>query len=175
MQVAEPKVILMKLSKILLLNAERRAKQERYDDAVGRLYRALELLAQIRLLVTYDIKTGDVDIEKLPEPLRNEYEKMRSPDKGKIQLALKKSYELLAEFPNDPIGRLYQENANRIINALETRNNSLFAHGFQPITESDYQKVSEVFVNFIETCITAVVPAKLKSQPPQFPTNYTLE
>ena len=29
----------------LLLNAERHANQQRYDDAVGRLYRALELLA----------------------------------------------------------------------------------------------------------------------------------
>jgi len=155
----------------LLLNAERRAKQERYDDAVGRLYRALELLAQIRLLVAYDIKTGDVDIQKLPESLREEYEKMRSLDKGKIQLALRKSYELLTKLPDDPIGKLYQENVNRIINALENRNNSLFAHGFQPINGSDYQKVREVFVNFIETCIAAVVPPKLKSQPPQFPTN----
>ena len=33
----------------LLLNAERRAIQGRYEDAIGRIYRAIELIAQIRL------------------------------------------------------------------------------------------------------------------------------
>lgn len=55
----------------LLLNAERRAHQQRYDDAVGRLYRALELLAQIRLKQTYSIETGDVDLTQLPDALRD--------------------------------------------------------------------------------------------------------
>ncbi|PLZ91536.1 TIGR02710 family CRISPR-associated protein [Fischerella muscicola CCMEE 5323] len=157
----------------LILNAERRAAQERYDDAVGRLYRALELLAQICLLKSYGIKTGDVDIQQLPESLRDEYEQKRSSVKKKIQLALKDSYELLSKLPDDPIGQLYQQNANKIINALEVRNNSLFAHGFQPITSSDYEDVSKVFVNFIQSAIETVTPHKLKLQSPQFPT--TLE
>ncbi|MFN6559465.1 MAG: TIGR02710 family CRISPR-associated CARF protein [Nostoc sp. ChiSLP01] len=153
----------------LLNNAQRRAVQERYDDAVGRLYRALELLAQIRLNITYGIKTGDVDILQLPEALRNEYEQKRSPVKGVIQLALRNSYELLSKLPDDSIGKLYQENANKIINALEVRNNSLFAHGFKTINSEDYQQVSEIFVNFIQSAITAVVKPKLQLQPPQFP------
>jgi len=157
----------------LLLNAERRATQQRYDDAVGRLYRALELLAQIRLLTFYGIRTGDVDPQKLPESLQAEYEQKRSPVNHKIQLASKNSYELLSLLPEDPLGKLYQENANRIINALETRNNSLFAHGFQPITTSEYQKLAEVIVLFIQSSISAVIPPKFKSktQPSQFPTN----
>ena len=155
----------------LILNAERRAEQERYDDAVGRLYRALELLAQIRLLKTYGIKTGDIDTGKLPENLRDKYDKKRSNVKGKIQIALRSSYELLSELPDDPIGKIYQENANRIINALEVRNNSLFAHGFKPITSTDYENVSEVFVNFIKSAISSVVSNKPQIQLPQFPTD----
>ncbi|MEH2051805.1 TIGR02710 family CRISPR-associated CARF protein [Nostoc sp.] len=158
----------------LLLNAERRAAQERYDDAVGRLYRALELLAQIRLVKSYGIRTGDVDIQKLPESLQNQYEQKRSSVqgvKGKIKLSLISSYELLTKLPDDHIGKLYQESANKIMNALEVRNNSLFAHGFQAIISSDYQKVREVFVNFIEAAITAVIPSKLQLKPPQFPKN----
>ncbi|TBR58419.1 CRISPR-associated protein [Westiellopsis prolifica IICB1] len=155
----------------LLLNAERRAVQERYDDAVGRVYRALELLAQIRLLKSYGIRTGDVDIQQLPESLRDEYEQKRSSFKKIIQLALRNSYELLSKLPDDPIGQLYQQNANKIISTLEVRNNSLFAHGFQPITSSDYEDVSKVFVNFIQSAIEAVTPTNLKLQPPQFPTN----
>ncbi|MDB9309098.1 hypothetical protein PN471_10700 [Aphanizomenon sp. CS-733/32] len=46
----------------LILNAERRATQQRYDDAVGRLYRALELLAQIRLLKAFD-NDGEIENE----------------------------------------------------------------------------------------------------------------
>ncbi|MBX9256493.1 TIGR02710 family CRISPR-associated protein [Desmonostoc muscorum CCALA 125] len=159
----------------LLNNAERRAAQERYDDAVGRLYRALELLAQIRLKKTYSIKTGDVDIQQLPEYLRNEYEQQRSPTKALIQLALSKSYELLSKLTDDPIGKLYQENANKIFNALEVRNSSLFAHGFQPINISEYQKVSEVFIHFIQSAITSITPHKLQVGSSQFPTNLDLE
>lgn len=155
----------------LILNAERRAQQQRYDDAVGRLYRALELLAQIRLLKAYGIKTGDLDLTKLPENLQDEYDKKRSPVKGKIQIALRNSYELLSKISDDPIGKIYLENANKIINALDARNNSLFAHGFNPITSTDYEKVSEVFVNFIKSAISAVVINKPQIQPPQFPKN----
>lgn len=156
----------------LLLNAERRASQERYDDAVGRLYRAIELLAQIRLLKCYSIKTGNVETQQLPEFVREKYEKMRS-SRG-IQLALRKSYELLSEFPDDPLGQLYLKNANKIINALETRNNSLFAHGFQPITSNAYLKVSQVIITFIKSGIDAVIPAKSKSKPSQLPTTLNI-
>lgn len=156
----------------LLLNAERRATQERYDDAVGRLYRAIELLAQIRLLKSYGIKTGNVETQQLPESLQEKYEKMRSP-RG-ILLGLRNSYELLSELPDDPLGQLYKKNANRIISALETRNNSLFAHGFKPINSSNYQQVSEVIITFIESGINAVIPAKSKSNLLQFPTNLNI-
>ncbi|MBD6615639.1 hypothetical protein FNW02_07265 [Komarekiella sp. 'clone 1'] len=88
-----------------------------------------------------------------------------------IQLALRSSYELLSKLPDDPVGKVYQESANKIINALEVRNNSLFAHGFQPINSSDYQKVSEVFFNFIQSAITSVIPQKSQVQPSQFPNN----
>lgn len=154
----------------LLLNAERRAAQERYDDAVGRLYRALELLGQIRLLQTYSIKTGDVDLQKLPEFLHKTYTDpaLRSND-GKIQLALTKSYMLLSEVPDDPLGKIYQQQGAKIQNALQIRNYSLFAHGFKPITKGDYQAFSGAVAGFIQTSIGALVPTKLKSQPSQFP------
>jgi CRISPR-associated protein (TIGR02710 family) len=156
----------------LLLNAKRRAAQERYDDAVGRIYRALELLVQLRLKQAYELQTGDIDIEKLSENLRETYEGKRSPHNGKIQLALRDSYELLTQLKNDALGILYQESKNRIIDALVIRNNSLFAHGFKPISNDDYRKVSEVIVSFIEAGITAVASSKSpKVQSVQFPTN----
>jgi CRISPR-associated protein (TIGR02710 family) len=154
----------------LLLNAERRAKQERYDDAVGRLYRALELLAQIRLLQSYGIKTGNVELEKLPESLRVEYEQKRSIYNNKIQLALRNSYDLLSKLNDDKLGKLYQENTKKIFNALEKRNNSLFAHGFQPITSIDYQIMEDV-ITFIKDGMNLVISSKQKLNTPQFPTS----
>lgn len=153
----------------LMLNAERRATLERYDDAVARLYRALELLAQVRLWKNYQIKTGDVDIKKLPESLHTKYESMHSPSNNKIEIALKKSYELLSELSNDPLGLVYQKKANAILDALKIRNYSILAHGLRPVNNSDYQSFSKVIVPFIEAGIAAVIPANLKSQSVQFP------
>lgn len=126
----------------LLLNTQRRAHQQRYDDAVGRLYRALELLAQIRLQQTYKIETGNVELQQLPETLRDRYS--NEGQDGKIQLALWKSYSLLSELPDEPLGKHFKDRANHLMNALEVRNYSLFAHGFKPITGSDYTRFKDV-------------------------------
>lgn len=48
----------------LYCNAERRQEQGRYDDAIIRLYRVVELIAQHRL-AKMEIDAGDVDIESL--------------------------------------------------------------------------------------------------------------
>ena len=154
----------------LLLNAERRAAQGRYDDAVGRLYRSLELLAQIRLLKAYGLETGDLDLAKLPEHLRDKY---RDESSKKIKIGLRKSYELLSQLDNDPIGQLYRHQEGKIIGALEIRNSSLFAHGFEPIVKQKYEKVFGSISDFIQAGIKAVDDSKFKSLPSQFPTSLT--
>ena len=47
-------------------NAERRAAQGRYDDAVARVYRLLEWSAQWLLRSRCGIDTGDVSPERVP-------------------------------------------------------------------------------------------------------------
>ncbi len=154
----------------LLLNANRRASQKRYDDAVGRLYRAIELLEQVRLFKQYGILTGDVDIAKLPEHLQSEYEARKaSNSKKKLQLALFQSYDLLSKYTDDPLGQLFLTYKDRILNSLETRNNSLFAHGFQPISENSYKAFNQVIGGFIREGIAVAIPAKSKSSSRQFP------
>ncbi|MDX2255535.1 MAG: TIGR02710 family CRISPR-associated CARF protein [Pseudanabaenaceae cyanobacterium bins.39] len=154
----------------LLLNADRRASQKRYDDAVGRLYRAIELLEQIRLFKQYGILTGDVDVTKLPENLQPEYEARKANNsKKKVQIALFQSYDLLSKMDNDPLGQLFLTYKERIANSLEIRNYSLFAHGFQPISESSYRAFNQVIGGFIREGITMVIPAKSKSASIQFP------
>jgi len=153
----------------LLLNAQRCAVQHRYDDAVGRLYRAIELLAQLRLKNRYNILTGDVDLINLPESLRNEYEAIREASyKNKIQLGLLQSYELLTKLPIDPLGKVFAESKQQIINALEVRNYSLFAHGFKPVNHNDYQSFSKTIGGFIRDGIKSLLPDKSKLSDLQF-------
>lgn len=139
----------------LLMNAERRAAQKRYDDAVARLYRAVEMLAQTRLSQAHQIDSSDVDINKLPEHLREQYAHRASETSGKVQLALTDSYMLLSEL-NDPVGVLYKQRRSQVLDAIGKRNRSYLAHGTEPIGEKDYTTVRDVLTEFIEQAIQAV-------------------
>jgi hypothetical protein len=70
---------------------------------------------------------------------------------------------------NDPLGQLFLTYKERIANSLEIRNYSLFAHGFQPISESSYRAFNQVIGEFIREGTAAVIPAKLHSASKQFP------
>lgn len=120
----------------ILRNAERRLQKNEYDDAVGRTYRALELLAQICLLYHYPpIDTSDVRIENLPEAIQPKYQEIkfkRGNNKGILQLALTKGYELLYDL-DSPVGITVWKNKKEMLDLLQIRNNSIFAHGLKPV------------------------------------------
>lgn len=156
----------------VLLNAERRSTLARYDDAVARLYRTLELLAQVRLWEAYKIQTGDVALDKLPEALRPKYEAFRSHS-GKIQIPLFKAYTLLTEFPDDPVGKLFASVKDPIQDALQIRNYSILAHGLRPVTESDYRQLEAAIAPFIREAIASVLSGK-SSSPVQFPQHWEM-
>lgn len=121
----------------LLFNAERRAAQERYDDAVARVYRALELLAQIRLRVAHGIDTGAVDLGKVPESMREQLAARASHD-DPAKIGLLTSWSVLAAFPDDPLGRWFTERQGRLIDWVKCRNRSILAHGLRSIREADW-------------------------------------
>ena len=50
----------------LINNSIRKAEEYKYDDAIARLYRSFELIAQIEL-TKYNIKSSDIDISVLKE------------------------------------------------------------------------------------------------------------
>ncbi len=132
----------------LIANSERRYTQGRYDDAVGRLYRALEWLAQIRLSTKYNIDTNDIDLELLPGKLKEQFAP-GGDRKGKIRTDLVKDYRLL-ETLGDELGYLWQNNQRQLIGKLELRNYSILAHGQKPVSELEYREFRETIVTFIE-------------------------
>ncbi len=91
----------------LFYNAERQAFNGYYDNAVARLYRALELFAQIRLKKEYSIDTSHLEnsIEKVPDI--EKWEKKKDVE-GRIYVGLKDSYQLLLSL-SDPIGFTYEK------------------------------------------------------------------
>ena len=130
----------------LMNNAQRRAAQKHYDDAVGRLYRATELLAQTRLEKVYGWKGGEVKLEQLPSRLQAEYAgRVRG---GKLILGLREDYDLLHKL-DDPVGKGFKQREAEIVNALTQRNYSISAHGLTPLGEQDYLQVREVLEGFM--------------------------
>lgn len=143
----------------LIRNAERRAVQARFDDAVARLYRALELFAQIRLRDVLGIKqhvrtdnkeyaTLQLNITDLPEDFRYRYENSIK-EKGRLLLGLVQDFELLADL-NDPVGKWFNQQKRPLLEALKKRNYSILAHGLVPLKETGYKEVRHQLVGFIE-------------------------
>jgi len=154
----------------LVLNAARRVKQGGYDDAVARLYRAVEMLAQVRLKEMYEVNTGKVDLGKVPAECRSLCEAAVQDD-GEIRLPLVRSYELLACL-KDELGRLWREQESRVKNALRVRNFSILAHGNEVIRETHYRECGTVFENFIKQGLEV---CQVKPEWHQLPTAELLE
>ena len=155
----------------LVRNAERRAARGRYDDAVARLYRACELLAQVRLGQREPpLDTNNLDLERLPPDLRPRYEKMRELNEMRgwgpeVKLGLMEDYLLLADL-DDPLGRVFRPLENRLREALHRRNHSILAHGGEPLDEAGYQEMRAVVGELVEKGLATL---GVRISAPQFP------
>ncbi|NWF92146.1 MAG: TIGR02710 family CRISPR-associated protein [Syntrophaceae bacterium] len=127
----------------LLANAKRRAELERkFDDAVARLYRAIEVLAQGELKEEFEINTSDVKADKIPEELRDEFiVKYRDDRDQKIKLPLFASYQLLNELGDSLAQEFFKYYEKEIRPILNIRNQSILAHGFNAVSEDSFQKL----------------------------------
>ncbi len=121
----------------LVANAARRLFEGRWDDAVARLYRATEMLAQFVLRRDYCIETKRVEPQLLPERLRERY--------GGRELGLTEAYALLGELGHR-LGEAYEKAGDDSPkHLLAARNQSILAHGTKPVSKeaaySFYQRV----------------------------------
>lgn len=128
----------------LINNARRRAEETKYDDAIARLYRSLELIAQIKLN-EYGIDTSDVELDILN---KHGVEQEFKPDfSGKIKLSLVQDYELLNNLGDD-LGEFYIKNKDEFLATISSRNNSILAHGLNSQTEKQYVKFRYLILKF---------------------------
>ncbi|MBW1953416.1 MAG: TIGR02710 family CRISPR-associated protein [Deltaproteobacteria bacterium] len=133
-------------------NACRRGLEGKFDDAVARLYRAAELLAQQLLSgPPYHLNSSDLDLTRVPASLRDLLERSRDDTDGKIKIGLHLDYLLLAELGH-PVGRAFMEN-KPLRNRLSERNQSILAHGLKPVTQSLFNRLKSDLVSLISTVI----------------------
>ncbi|MCL0038922.1 TIGR02710 family CRISPR-associated CARF protein [Dehalococcoidia bacterium] len=139
-----------------LVNADRRAQEGKYDDAVARLYRAVELIAQI-LLARRHIDTSEVKVEDLPTDWREAVEPAGEP----MKLGQEKAFALL-ESLGEKIGREYREN-KKLRHYLSKRNSSILAHQLEPMTGEIYEELSSEVNQLAERSFPGLNSLKAKS------------
>lgn len=132
----------------LINNAKRRFAEHKYNDAIARLYRSMELIAQIRLREKYNTSTSDIDLEYLKKRgIGDEYisvlEKRKSEISDKIKIGLIDDYTLLYHL-GDELGKFSPEYDSELFNCSEYRNHSILAHGLQYQTSDDYRRFEEL-------------------------------
>lgn len=135
----------------LVANAMRRMGEQRFDDAVARLYRATEALGQTELWERHSIDAGKVRLEQIPEKLRRHYERQGKPGRP-LRLGLRQDYELLRELGN-PLGLRFRESvlsAPDEQSPLGGRNRSILAHGFRPLADPDANHLLKAVLELAE-------------------------
>jgi CRISPR-associated protein (TIGR02710 family) len=155
----------------LINNAERRILEAKFDDAIARLYRSVELFAQYILLKNYKLETNNINIGILRDhSIKEEYieilEDLGHSYDGKIKIGLYKSYDLLNQL-NHPIGSRFLDD-KEIQNLLTKRNNSILAHGYKQVKKEDVLKLKSKIIDFINVFVNNFEPLKRKAIFPEF-------
>lgn len=159
----------------LLNNAKRRIDEGKYDDAVGRLYRANELIAQIAL-TNVGIQDHDrlnshkefkinkeklIDIMGMESPAvkfveKNNFYEFDDPKKDTVKLASNSSFQLLEKIEyelnlSSTIGREYKN--RNIKSRINNRNTSILAHGLNPISPKNANELFDLILDFSKILI----------------------
>lgn len=127
----------------LYANAERRFEEGKIDDAILRLYRLVEMIAQEQLLNEYNIDASDVKTDLIPESLREDFIKnYKSSRDGRIKIPQTAAFKLLEAFGGN-VGKVYKSNEPRFLDIQSARNYSYLAHGFEYSKERTYSDLKD--------------------------------
>lgn len=135
----------------LLNNASRRIEEGKYDDAVARLYRAIELIAQIGLVNNNLINDQILKVNKefrinkdailslnnykVDSLIRGWNEYYSKPSKKNFGVTSNKSFKLLCAL-DVPFAEEYLKD-KKLKSNVNSRNGSILAHGLNPINENE--------------------------------------
>ena len=149
----------------LWLNAERRAKQGRSDDAVARWYRLVEWTAQWQLRTVLGADTADFPQDLLPPDADT------TPGRdGKIRIGLWQAWQVVEHRLPGPAQVFIAGHGRELRDLLDLRNSSILAHGYRPVGAADWRRVdSWTQERFMPVLRALALGAGLKSEPSQLP------
>lgn len=142
----------------LVLSAERRGNRGWYDDAVARLYRALELLAETYITLELRIKqTGRFNAKRrCLEFFDAEGHPIDGPDsKGVANL-----YRWISHYERridrqQGLGAIYADRKSRFQKLMTARNKSLLAHGLRPLARDRWLELQDDITFFVNQMLTS--------------------
>lgn len=136
----------------LLLNAERRGRRGWYDDAVARLYRAAELLAQTYTHLELGLDSNPDWSQRKLTLVNGEV----FPNSG-----VRKLYSWLADYEtkrgyghcDNGLGSIFSRQWREFQRLFDSRNSSLLGHGLTPIPEASWQSLQARVTNLITSLL----------------------
>lgn len=153
----------------LLNNALRRSEEGKYDDAIARLYRSLELISQIKLEERgYD--SSNFDVLKLKKEISvNDFDHLhlnKPPHKDFIEISLAKGFSIL-KCLGEGVGAKYKKN-KAIKNSLKLRNKSILAHGLEPRSKEEFEELWNLTFEFAKEAFPSIEEFLSESEFPKF-------
>ena len=137
------------LVKDLINNARRKMDDERFDDAAARIYRALELYGQIVFKQAAGCNNSKVKLNIIPDYLRDSFKtKYYDPYTKHLKLPLRATYEYLKAMDNKAGIRFFKME-KEIKNIQSSRNNSILAHGINPVSKKGAESILNTVCKFI--------------------------
>jgi len=140
----------------LLDNALRTAAQGRYEDAAARLYRAMEMQAQIWLAektagLFVNGRCKPENVNQLPDALKT-LPFCRPNDRGEIKLSFEQCLLALAAIGHPQAKAIKADidlgEKSRFRTATEKRNSSILAHGVLPIGRYGFDQMTKIASEF---------------------------
>jgi len=149
----------------LWLNAQRRAFQGRFDDAMGRCYRMIEWAAQWILHKDHKVDAANLPVSFVPKEI-----KIYPAEDGKLQAGLMKAWKLIRLKHSGPAKQFIETEKNHLLDRIKTRNSSILAHGKTPIDQKAWEKMADwIESRFVPMLLQESVPVGIKSLPEQLP------
>ena len=129
-------------------NAQRRLDEKAFDDALGRLYRALEFTAQLRLHEQFDLSTSNFPMDRVYDDMHVQ----PNADGQTARMGADSTWTFLTH-EGDELGEMYQEllETTELRVAIRQRNTSLLAHGFDPVHEKYARCMSDAIDRLART------------------------
>lgn len=157
----------------LWLNAQRCATRKRYDDAMARCYRLIECSAQWLLQYYAEIETARIPADKVPTHMTLP---PSNKEKGHYQAGLMDAWALVAELCPQSCAEFWQKNASRLRDIIQSRNHSILAHGFAPVSHVQWHEMADwIEHELIPVMLDHMKNVGIKQLPQQLPNDWFIK